>query len=316
MIPVKNQATALRSAVLAVLNQSVKPSEIVVVDGHSQDDVSGALSGLPVRLVSEDYGTRGGAIMVGLDGVDSEYVAFTDADCVPEQDWLERLLGSFRSDIVGVGGLVLNEGETKPLRIVNAAFSSPLGSGISVQGRVFRTARDVTSISGSNSVYRLDAIRKCGGFDVRLAGAEDAEMNSRIMKLGRLTFSPNAVVHHYHGRGYRNFVKRMFHYGRVRVEAGLPSAGTVLAMLPPIVLVPMLVVAPFALAVILLIYVILLFFEGLRLKFLRHLSLDAIVIIPFVLVCEHVSYSLGAWYGSVKRLRKGKVKRTLVCSSF
>jgi cellulose synthase/poly-beta-1,6-N-acetylglucosamine synthase-like glycosyltransferase len=297
IIPVKNQASSLRNAVQAVLCQTERPKEIIVVDGHSSDDISGSLSGLQVKLLTEDYGTRSGAIMVGLAGVDSEYVAFTDADCIPDQDWLKKLLGTFEPDVVGVGGTVLNSGSSKALQNVNAAFSSPLGSGGSVQGRLFKHQREVRSISGANSMYRLDALRKCGGYNVNLAGAEDAELNQRIRRLGRLVVNPNAIVRHHHGRGYAEFIREMHDYGQERVLARVLNIPAVVSILAPLLVISAILFFPLILFLVLVAYLLILETEGIRLRVARRLGRDSILIIPALLICEHLAYSTGIWRG-------------------
>jgi glycosyltransferase involved in cell wall biosynthesis len=302
VIPVKNQASTLRRSVNSVLDQSVKAVEVVVVDGHSKDNVAEALVGLPIRFVVEDYGTRSGAIMKGLEGVSSEFVAFTDADCVAEKDWLEKLLLSFEEGVVGVGGTLLNCGETKALRIVNAAFSSPMGSGQSVQGRLFSNPKEVKSISGANSMYRLSILRSCGGFDVHIRGAEDAELNRRIRKLGRLVFSPDSVVRHYHGRGYLSFFKRMILYGQNRIEAGIPGFGNIASMFAFPAMFVGFVYFPSAFLIAILAYFSVLLIEGVRLTVIRNLPKGALILVPMVLLSEHIGYSYGSWRGFLCRM--------------
>lgn len=48
---------------------------------------------------------------MGLENAKGEYVAFTDADCITEKDWLENLVKEFDDGVVGVGGGIKNIGE-------------------------------------------------------------------------------------------------------------------------------------------------------------------------------------------------------------
>jgi GT2 family glycosyltransferase len=240
--------------------------------------------------------------MKGLEGISSDFVAFTDADCVAENDWLEKLLLFFEDGVVGVGGTVLNCGETKALRIINAAFSSLMGSGQSVQGRLLSNPKEVKSISGANSMYRMGVLRSCGGFDVHMHGAEDAELNRRIRKFGRLVFSPDSVVRHYHGRGYLSFFKRMIHYGQARVEAGIPGFGNIASMLAFPAMLVVLVYFPFAFLIAILAYFSALLVEGIRLTVIRNLPKDSLILVPMVLLSEHIGYSLGSWKGFLCRM--------------
>ena len=140
----------------------------------------------PVRILYEDYHTRAGACQIGVENAKGDYVAFTDADCIPERNWLENLVKEFDDGIVGVGGGIKNIGEGLWEKSINLISGTFLGSANSVQGRFFKDKRYVKSISGCNSMYHRNDIIKVGGFDVRLSTAEDTELNRKLLKTGKL----------------------------------------------------------------------------------------------------------------------------------
>ena len=104
VVPVRNGAPKIARCLQALLAQTLQPYEIIVVDGHSTDSTVEVASKLPVTIIYENYGTVGGARQVGVEHARGEYVAFTDADCIPRKDWLENLVREFDDGIVGVGG--------------------------------------------------------------------------------------------------------------------------------------------------------------------------------------------------------------------
>jgi len=105
VVPVRNGAPKLARCLQALLTQTLQPSEILVVDAHySTDPTREVARRFPVTVVYEDYGTVGGARQVGVEHARGDYVAFTDADCIPGNDWLENLIREFADGIVGVGG--------------------------------------------------------------------------------------------------------------------------------------------------------------------------------------------------------------------
>jgi cellulose synthase/poly-beta-1,6-N-acetylglucosamine synthase-like glycosyltransferase len=122
-----------------------------------------------VTGVYEDHGTVGGARQVGVEHARGDYVAFTDADCIPRKDWLENLVREFDDGIVGVGGGIRNIGKGLWEESIALALDTFLGSANSVQDRVLKGKRIVRSISGCNSMYRKMDILKVGGFDVHLS---------------------------------------------------------------------------------------------------------------------------------------------------
>ena len=104
IIPVRNEADKIERCLEAVFSQSYKPCEVTVVDGHSTDRTIDRARKFPVRILYEDYHTRAGACQIGVENANGDYIAFTDADCIPEKNWLENLAKEFDNGIIGVGG--------------------------------------------------------------------------------------------------------------------------------------------------------------------------------------------------------------------
>lgn len=55
IIPVKNEADKIEQCLEAVFNQTIKPFEVIVVDGHSADNT--------------------------VENAEGDFLAFTDVDC-------------------------------------------------------------------------------------------------------------------------------------------------------------------------------------------------------------------------------------------
>lgn len=297
IIPVKNGADKIGQCLSAVFAQSCKAHEVILVDGHSSDGTVEEAKKFPAKIIFEDYHTRAGACKVGIANSEGEFVAFTDADCIPDKDWLASLAKELTNGIVGAGGIIKNVGDEFWVRSVNHSYSNFLGSANSVQGRLFTERRFVRSISGCNSMYRRTDILRAGGFKTELRGAEDADLNSRMSRLGKLLYTPEAVVYHDHGRGLRKFGEQMFRYGRDRGVAkrwGLQAA-------PPLVapfLLLTLIATPWVIVCLMAIYALVVLTTGLRLA-IRERDVRFVFSIPIVYLTEHILYSLGLWRGLV-----------------
>lgn len=139
IIPVRNEAEKIEQCLEAVFSQTMKPFEVIVVDGHSTDDTVKNAGEFPVRILYEDYHTRAGACQVGVENAEGEFIAFTDADCIPEKGWLENLVKEFDDGIVGVGGGIKNIGEGLWEKSINLAMETFLGSANSLQRIVLKT---------------------------------------------------------------------------------------------------------------------------------------------------------------------------------
>ena len=141
IIPVRNESEKIERCLEAVFNQTIKPFEVIVVDGHSTDKTVENARKFPVRVFYEEYHTRAGACQIGVENAKGDYVAFTDADCIPERNWLENLIKEFDAGIVGVGGGIKNIGEGLWEKSINLISGTFLGSANSVQGKFFKDKR-------------------------------------------------------------------------------------------------------------------------------------------------------------------------------
>jgi len=204
--------------------------------------------------------------------------------------------------VVGAGGRIVNEGNSYWSRAIDDALDTLLGSANSVQGRNFPTAREVSSISGCNSMYRASDLMAIGGFRTEYLTAEDTELNRRLLGRGRLMYVPDAVVFHRHGRGLRAFAKRMYQYGFGRGQVLLPGAPVILPLSAPAMALTLVLWPTFALALFIaygalsVLSALIACVHKRRIRFLPA--------IPVVYVIEHVSYVVGFWVGVVHRLRR------------
>lgn len=304
IIPVRNEADKIERCLEAVFSQSLKPYEVIVVDGHSDDGTVENARRFPVKTVYEDYHTRGGARQVGVESAEGEYVAFTDTSCIPHEDWLHNLANEFRDGIVGVGGKTVPIDHGFWPHSINLAFATFIGSANSVQGRLFDEKRMVSTVSGCNSMYPRQSILEVGGFDVNW-GSEDSELNSRLLKIGKLIYTPEAVVLHKQGRGLREFCKQMYRWGGARIHTHKLE----LQLIPP-VLVPLLLLSlifsPWVFLTALGLYLFAIITMGVRFV-IQERNIRYLISIPIVYIVEHSLYTAGFWREAIwphKRLRK------------
>lgn len=299
VVPTKNEARRLGKCLASLQDQTVPPREILVVDGHSEDGTAEVAQRHGVRVVYEDYGTRAGACQVGVEAAQGSLIAFTDADCVPHPTWLESLEAALEADVMGVGGRIVNEGGAFWERAVDAALDTLVGSANSVQGRVFREKRYVSSVSGCNSLYRRADLLAVGGFRTDLLTAEDTELNARLRDHGRLLYIPDAVVYHRHGRGLRDFARRMYQYGFGRGQSLLLGPPLLIPLGLPAVLLTTLL-WPVIAAALLGAYLVVLLLSSISASWRRR-NPRLLAALPLVYVTEHLAYTAGFWSALVRR---------------
>ncbi|MBI2846620.1 MAG: glycosyltransferase [Chloroflexi bacterium] len=301
IIPVLNEADKIERCLEAVLSQSLKPTDVILVDGHSTDGTVERAKRFPVRVFYQEYGAAGAARQIGLENAQGEYLAFTDGDCIPSKDWLRSLLGGFSEGIMGVGGGILNVGKGLWTESINLTQGTFLGGASSIQSRIFKERRFVKSISGCNSLYRRDVLVEAGGFNVNLSGADETELNSRLLKKGKLLYVPEALVAHDHGRGLKEFAKQMYRYGIWRRECRVWDLPVIPPLLAPILLLS-LIFTPWVFLSFFGLYVLMALAMGLNFAVQKR---DAryLLTIPVVLVVEHFFFIIGFWKETVSPTR-------------
>jgi GT2 family glycosyltransferase len=145
----------------------------------------------------------------GIAAAEGEIVAFTDADCRADEDWLYYLVAEFQdSEFAGIGGPNLLPPEDSA--VAAAVMVSPGGP-----AHVMLNDREAEHIPGCNMAFRKRALEVIGGFDpnFRKAG-DDVDICWRLQQAGyKIGFSPAAFVWHYRRSNLRAYLKQQRGYG-------------------------------------------------------------------------------------------------------
>ena len=190
-IPCYNAQRYIVPCLHSVLRQTYPPKEILVIDDCSQDRTVELASRFPVRVIR--HSTNKGLASVrntALKYAQGEFLASLDADCIPQHDWLEKLMKAFSPANAGVGGRVVesnNESTADAWRAIH--MKQEWG-----QERV----SSVQFLYGSNTVFRKDVLLGLGGYNEAYgSNYEDVDISHRIKKEGYgLSYEPEAIVNH------------------------------------------------------------------------------------------------------------------------
>jgi glycosyltransferase involved in cell wall biosynthesis len=116
VIPAYNAAATLGDAVRSILDQTVRPQEIIVVDDGSTDGTAAAVAGMgrEITVIRQDNRGPGGATTTGFHRVATPFVATLDADDLWLPRKIERQAACFQRDpgLAGVFSLarMFNDG--------------------------------------------------------------------------------------------------------------------------------------------------------------------------------------------------------------
>ncbi|MGH7571916.1 MAG: glycosyltransferase family 2 protein [Gemmatimonadota bacterium] len=174
VVPCRGQARELRACLEGLSTQATPaPFEIVLVDSAADQTVAETAASLPgVRLVRSPSGLLpGSARNLGVRHARGRWIAFIDADCIPEGGWLAAAVAALEAGARMVTGPVL---DTLPLHPIASTDNA-------LQFADFLPRRrngPVTHCPGCNLAVVRAVLDELGGFPEALPIGEDTALSS------------------------------------------------------------------------------------------------------------------------------------------
>lgn len=183
---VKDAVPHVGEFLASVAAQTRAPDEVIVVDGGSTDGTLEILGSAPGTTLIEEPGAniaRGRNVAVRAAAHDA--IAVSDADCVLEPTWLERLIEPLER------GADVSMGTYRPLA---RTFFEECAAAVSIRDP--EEVREDTFLPSARSVaFRREAFERAGGYPEWMALGEDMYLNHRWRDLGvRMDLARDAVV--------------------------------------------------------------------------------------------------------------------------
>lgn len=215
LVPVRDRAEELGRCLAALGRRA----PVLVVD-------DGSLNPSAVAEVCRRYGaellprpTNGGPAAArnsGLAATSSPFVALLDSDCVPEGDWLERLLGHLDDPAVAAVAPRVRAAPGPGLLQRYAADRGPLDLG--AREAQVRPGGRVPYVPTAALVVRRAALATPpfgpDPFDPDLRYGEDVDLVWRLHDAGwRVRYDPRTVVTHQEPGSWRGWLVRRHRYG-------------------------------------------------------------------------------------------------------
>lgn len=216
IIPVYNGVKYVAESIASVIEQSLQPAELFLVDDGSTDGSKELLERIetpfPKHILHQRNGGQSAARNLAASKATGTYLAFLDHDDIWYPRHLELLvepmeederIGWTYSDLdeIDSNGLLVS---LRVLRGFNPGVEHPK------TGLLNMLAADMF-IFPSAAVVRRDAFEAVGGFDERLAGYEDDDLFLRLFRAGWLnSFLPDSQVRYRRHPGSSTFSERMW----------------------------------------------------------------------------------------------------------
>ncbi|HIK46128.1 MAG TPA: glycosyltransferase [Leptolyngbyaceae cyanobacterium M65_K2018_010] len=215
IVPVYNDADRLKKCLAALEQQTYHPGcfEVIVVDNGSDPDqnVNDCAAKFDHVIVTHEslpssYAARNKGISVAK----GEILAFTDADCIPANDWLEKGIKYLveNPNCGSVGGRIqlflVNPGKVTPVDLYDqVVFGFPQEDLIKRNGGIIT----------ANLLTRKSVIEHVGGFCSSLKSFGDQEWGMRVKAAGyEQLYASDARVFHPTRSSLEDLLQRQTRY--------------------------------------------------------------------------------------------------------
>jgi glycosyltransferase involved in cell wall biosynthesis len=196
VVSTRNRVRLLERLLKALETQSAprESYEIIVIDDASSDETPRLLESYRARGEIEGVSSARhlgipAARQIGIEMSRGEYIIFTEDDCIPCRDWIQRMVERLGEYALVMGCVSLRERSRYWLTCFNIANFHPFLKG--------RHERLVKFVSFNNFGFRRNIADHVGAIDVTCSEASDTEFGLRAQRKGHtILYAPEAVVVH------------------------------------------------------------------------------------------------------------------------
>ncbi|MBN1371963.1 MAG: glycosyltransferase [Anaerolineaceae bacterium] len=219
VIPVYNGTRTVRHCLDAVFGQDYprEQMEVIVVDNNSTDGTPEVVQAYPVKLLYErDIQGPHAATNTGVLAAQGDILVFTDSDCVPEPDWLRKLVAPFADEsVVGTGGAIeAYQPSTRVERFLDAMkpFKNAYRGSESFPAAL---------VTGNCAIRRADFL-KAGLFNPNMYTGAETDLSYRVqLQSGKRAVPvPDAVVYHMFSPNVKRLGRHFYIYGYSEILLG------------------------------------------------------------------------------------------------
>ncbi|MBI5033475.1 MAG: glycosyltransferase family 2 protein [Chloroflexi bacterium] len=217
VVPAYNAVKVLPVCLAALEHQTHRPDEIIVVDDGSSDETEHVARRCGATVVKQSHQGPAAARNLGIQRARGDVILFTDADCEPLPDWVEKMIAPFSDpQVTGAKGAYRTRQQKLMARLVQMEYER--------RYERMRALPRIDFIDTYSAAYRRSVLIQYGGFDCAypIPSAEDIDLSFRLAVANHLlVFVPEARVWHLHPTSLKTYLTRKGQYGLWRALAYL-----------------------------------------------------------------------------------------------
>jgi len=215
-ITVLNEEEGISGLLDSLLNQTIEPQEIIIVDGGSTDKTIEIIRYYQrkdgrIKLLTEKC-SRSHGRNLSVEVAKNEIIAMTDAGCIARPDWIHEITDPFNEPKIGISAGFYEMVGNSPLQKAEKVF---LG--------VIPSKFDIHFLPSTRSIaFRKKVFEQIGGFpEGKGNSAEDTDFNHKALKLGvKYERVKNAVVEWGMPTTLQEFRFKIYEYAKWDAEYG------------------------------------------------------------------------------------------------
>jgi biofilm PGA synthesis N-glycosyltransferase PgaC len=195
---VRNSASTIREAIESIISQDYPHElmEVIFVNDGSKDDTLSIIKeyaskmDMEVKIFHHKWRGLGFSRNVVVNNASGKYIIWVDGDMILPKDHVSKQVKFMeKNPEIGIAkaryGVLPNESLIGFLE--NCAFVAA--------DHIYGARPTSRTLGTGGSIYRVEAIRQAGGFDVSLSGVgEDMEAENRVRKNGWLLYLASPAV--------------------------------------------------------------------------------------------------------------------------
>ncbi len=207
LVAVFNKKETIRKCIESLLKLNYPVSKILVLDGGSKDGTYEILKEYKGKIDLFQFPIGHSERMNwALDHTQTEYLAMTDADCVVDPNWLTKLIKCFdgEENVIAAAGYC---GTPKDLSMLQTLI------GLELENRFKKFPRYLYRAPTMNLCLKTDIARRVR-FDEKQKVAIETDFGFRLTKLGKMIYTPEAKVWHYHRSTLKDYFNQQKEYAK------------------------------------------------------------------------------------------------------
>ena len=224
VVAVYNEEKYISEMIDALLNQTKMPDQIVIVDDGSKDNTANIIKEYARKysIIKYIYQQNKGPAVARNNAwrnADADICIFTDGDCIPEANWIEKLIVPFSDNTVAACA--------GTYKTVNKESILARFIGLEIDWKYQNVRGQVDCHGTYNLAVRKNVLEEIGGLNEEypVPSGEDWDMTYKISEKYKIIFVPEAIVGHYHPEKFGWYMKnqRRRAFDRMKVYKDHPN---------------------------------------------------------------------------------------------